>query len=360
MRTPFVVFVCSTFSDLSNERGAVLDSIRRLQLQHDSMEFFGARTKQPIETCLEEVRRSNILVVVVGHRYGTIVPELSISFSEAEYEEGYRLEKPCLVYIRDDNVPILPKHIERDPEKMRLLDRWKITLQKRHTIASFRDGQDLALQVAADLSRTIIEMEEAAKTRAEAQSQPAKTIFEELHEIITEALIQGASEPSLLSAIRRSISSVIAKEEQYLPSVFLSYATADKDIVRKVASGLTKEGIRVWFDESSIKPGSQWVREIERGLDSSDFIAFFISSNSMRRGWTQKELQIALHRQVSGERGAVLLPILLEQTEVPPLLRDIQWLDMTDKDVERGISNLVKTIRHHYRLKTLEKGLGSK
>ncbi len=36
----FTVFVCSTFSDLSQEREGVLDAIRRLKLQHDSMEFF--------------------------------------------------------------------------------------------------------------------------------------------------------------------------------------------------------------------------------------------------------------------------------------------------------------------------------
>jgi hypothetical protein len=72
----FTVFVCSTFSDLSQEREGVLDAIRRLKLQHDSMEFFGARAEQPIETCLQEVRASEVLVVIVGHRYGTIVPGL--------------------------------------------------------------------------------------------------------------------------------------------------------------------------------------------------------------------------------------------------------------------------------------------
>jgi hypothetical protein len=69
----FTVFVCSTFNDLSEERKGVLDAIQRLKLKHDSMEFFGARAEQPIETCLQEVRVSDILVVIVGHRYGSIV-----------------------------------------------------------------------------------------------------------------------------------------------------------------------------------------------------------------------------------------------------------------------------------------------
>ena len=56
------------------------------------------------------------------------LPAWEVSYSQAEYEEGVRLEKPCLVYLRDDDVPILPKYVERDPDKLRLLDAWKQTL----------------------------------------------------------------------------------------------------------------------------------------------------------------------------------------------------------------------------------------
>src|SRR3954452_21201377 len=95
------IFLCSTYSDLVTERQAVVGAIRELQLQHKAMEFFGARADRPIEVCLAGVAKSNILVVIVGHRYGSVVPGQSISFSEAEYKEAQRLNKPCLVYMRD-------------------------------------------------------------------------------------------------------------------------------------------------------------------------------------------------------------------------------------------------------------------
>jgi hypothetical protein len=66
MSAPFNVFVCSTFDDLEQEREAVLDAIRRVQQRHNAMEFFGARPEQPINVCLEEVRKSDLLVVIVG------------------------------------------------------------------------------------------------------------------------------------------------------------------------------------------------------------------------------------------------------------------------------------------------------
>jgi hypothetical protein len=163
MNSRTVVFVCSTYRDLVDEREAVMDAILRLQLQHDSMEFFGARADRPIETSLEEVRNSDILLVIVGHKYGTLVPELEISYSEAEYNEGYSLDKPCLVYLRSENAPVLPKDIERDPEKVLLLEAWKNKLQERHTVAAFKASEDLAVQVAADLGRKIRQLGDPAE-----------------------------------------------------------------------------------------------------------------------------------------------------------------------------------------------------
>ena len=66
MSDSFSVFVCSTFDDLEQEREAVLDAIRRVQQRHNAMEFFGARPGRPIDVCLDEVRKSDLLVVIVG------------------------------------------------------------------------------------------------------------------------------------------------------------------------------------------------------------------------------------------------------------------------------------------------------
>lgn len=346
MSASFTVFLCSTFSDLSQEREGVLDAIRRLKLQHDSMEFFGARAEQPIETCLQEVRASDVLVVIVGHRYGSIVPDLGISYSEAEYAEGFRLKKPCLVYMRDDNVPILPRHMERDPEKLKLLERWKETLQSRHTVSAFQDGGRLAVQVAADLARTIQDLEKVAKARATARTEGGTALLTEVTSVITDALGQGVPEASLLSAIRSSVSSLLVTMQKREPTVFLSYARTDSNVVQRVADGLAAAGVRVWLDTMSLKAGTNWMQEIERELSAADFVVFFISPNSVEGGWAMQELQVALHRQVSGEGGAVILPVILKDADVPPLLRQFQWVDLRGGNIEKGVAQLVDAIRH--------------
>jgi hypothetical protein len=346
MRTSLKVFLCSTYSDLVNERDAVLDAIRKLQHQHYSMEFFGARTNQPIETCLEEVRRSDVLVVIVGHRYGSLVPNIGISFTEAEYAEGHRLEKPCLVYFRDENVPILPKHIERDPQKIRLLEQFKETLSTRHTIAFFRDAHDLALRVAADLSHTAQALEQEA-VRIEQESISRSTVLGKIHEIFNGAIEKGVSESIVVSTFRQAIASLLKDEGKRRPLVFCSYSHANKEIVKAVASGLRDAGIDVWIDEQDITLGAGIADTISRGLDSADFLAFFISRHSMTSEWAIKELNIVISRRLSKRPSAVILPILLEDVEVPALLRDVKYLDLRDGNVSRAVSDLIKAINQH-------------
>lgn len=132
----------------------MLSAVERLGMQRGSMELFGAQTDRPIDVCLREVRQSDVLVVIVAHMYGTLIPGEQMSFSEAEYREGYSLGKPCLVYMKSDDVPTLPKHFELEAEKQDFLGKYKALLKARHTHSSYTDAATLAVQVVSDLART--------------------------------------------------------------------------------------------------------------------------------------------------------------------------------------------------------------
>jgi len=341
---PLTVFLCSTYSDLADERERILDAVRRLQLQHDSMEFFGARADLPIETCIAEVRRSDVLFVVVGHRYGSIVPGRDISYSEAEYQEGRRLGKPCLVYMRDEKSPILPKDFERDPEKLKKLDAWKTTLNLQHTVAAFNGASALAVQVTADLSRTIQALRENEQAKLKQRAGKLNPTHQELERILAGALDAGVQYPALLSAIRRAVSELLASSGRRRPTIFLSHASADKSIVRKVAQRLKTQGIEPWLDESELGLGDSLIQTIEAALDSSDFVAFFISNASMNSPWVRQEMNATISRKVSEKRGAIVIPILLDNTEIPPLLRDVICLDMRNGELDENVSRLTSAI----------------
>jgi len=360
MKNSLIVFICSTYSDLSAEREAVLEAIRKLQLQHDSMEFFGARSSLPLETCLEEVRRSDILVVIVGHKYGTLVPDKTISFSEAEYSEGYRLGKPCLVYLRDENVPILPKHIEREPQKIQALESFKERLKERHTVATFKGANDLAVSVAADLSRTVQALEETQRPQEQQSKDSGHNVIEEINKLIRHAIEKQISEYALLSAVNQAVTSLLVAEGKRAPFVFFSYSHMDREIVLPFASALRAEGIKVWIDQDAINMGQSISDEISHGLESADFLAFFISKNSINSRWAQMELNAIISRRIRDLRGPLVLPILLDDADIPALLRDRKYLDLRDHNIERGAQELLNSIQWHLKRNQAGEQIGLK
>jgi hypothetical protein len=77
--------------------------------------------------------------------------------------------------LRDDDVPILAKFVERDPDKLKLLEAWKQALNAQHTVAKFADWPALAVQVAADIGHFLLERQFAAQL---AETAAAKGVAE--------------------------------------------------------------------------------------------------------------------------------------------------------------------------------------
>jgi predicted Zn-dependent protease len=96
--------------------------------------------------------------------------------------------------LRDDDVPILPKHVERDADKLRLLDAWKQALNAKHTVAKFEDWPKLAVQVAADIGHFLLERQFAA--------QLAET-----------AAVKGVTEAPLREVLKRLGETEVAEAE---------------------------------------------------------------------------------------------------------------------------------------------------
>jgi TIR domain len=73
--------------------------------------------------------------------------------------------------------------------------------------------------------------------------------------------------------------------------VFVSHATEDKnDFVRPLVHRLTERGLKVWFDEFTLKVGDSLRRSIDRGLAASRFGIVVISPDFLRKEWPQREL----------------------------------------------------------------------
>jgi hypothetical protein len=97
-----------------------------------------------MDVSLAEVERSQVYVGIFAHRYGS-------GITEAEYREAIKNEHVCLIYLKDDDVPIHLTHMEHDPAKAERLRSLKKELKARHTISYFKNPDQLATQVVTDL-----------------------------------------------------------------------------------------------------------------------------------------------------------------------------------------------------------------
>lgn len=90
--------------------------------------------------------------------------------------------------------------------------------------------------------------------------------------------------------------------------VFISHASEDKDsIVRLLASELIKQGLKVWYDELTLRIGDSLRQKIDKGLARSRVGLVVLSPSFISKGWTNYELDGIVSRTVSGEQ--ILLPI---------------------------------------------------
>ena len=90
--------------------------------------------------------------------------------------------------------------------------------------------------------------------------------------------------------------------------VFISHASEDKDaIVRSLASALNDQGLKVWYDEFTLRIGDSLRQKIDRGLATSRVGLVVLSPSFISKGWTNYELDGIVTRTVSGEQ--ILLPI---------------------------------------------------
>lgn len=128
------------------------------------------------------------------------------------------------------------------------------------------------------------------------------------------------------------------------PHIFLSHSSNDKNIVRQLADDLMTCEVDVWLDEWEIETGDSIFNSINEGLDNSRYIALVISNSFIKSKWVSEEVQAAFARQVdSGEK--VVLPLIFENTDLPPLLKNKAYLSFID-NYYHSLTKLAAIVHH--------------
>lgn len=167
--SPWRIFVSSTKEDLIPYREAVETVLTGMEHIPLGMEYFVSSPDSPIDVCLATVRRSQLYIVIVGMRYGSIEEGSGKSFTELEYDEAVKNKIPVLAFIIDEEqCPILPKFVDVG-EKAEKLKQFKAKLNSSYLVSRFASIDNLKQLVEKSVRQAIdkISADKAEKNAAQ-------------------------------------------------------------------------------------------------------------------------------------------------------------------------------------------------
>ncbi len=116
-------------------------------------------------------------------------------------------------------------------------------------------------------------------------------------------------------------------------AIFLSYASQDAEAAKRICDALRAGGIEVWFDQSELRGGDAWDRQIRKQIHDCALFIPIISAATQGRleGYFRLEWKLAVDRShLMAAEKSFLLPIVADDTSeqgasVPDKFREVQW-----------------------------------
>ena len=89
---------------------------------------------------------------------------------------------------------------------------------------------------------------------------------------------------------------------------FICHASEDKaNVARPLAEMLQREGLKIWYDEFTLKIGDRLGRSIDNGLANSRYGIVIISPSFFLKEWPLMELEGLVAREIQGSK--IILPV---------------------------------------------------
>jgi hypothetical protein len=97
----------------------------------------------------------------------------------------------------------------------------------------------------------------------------------------------------------------------FIKTVFISHASADKPFVFRLAFELLSEGVPVWLDTWELGPGDPLIASLDSALNGGALVLVVMSSNAAATKWVKYEVQKTLETEERlGQR--LLVPVRID------------------------------------------------
>lgn len=133
------IFLSSTSYDLPEERNIAVRAIRQNYFPIN-MEHWGASPEKPREKILEELNQAAAVVLILGFKYGSLMDDEDISYTEFEFNKAKEEGLKILSFIKlgEDG----EWHNDEDDEKIKAkLNNFESKLQQHSTVDYFKAGE---------------------------------------------------------------------------------------------------------------------------------------------------------------------------------------------------------------------------
>ena len=150
----YQVFVSSTYTDLKDERRAVMQTLMEMDCIPAGMELFPALDEDQFEFIKRVVEDCDYYIIILGGRYGSL-SESGFSYTELEYDYAVSLGIKVIALVHEEPDLIPAKHVEATEElKQRLAD-FRQKVMSGRLVRFWKSTDQISGLVALSLSRTI-------------------------------------------------------------------------------------------------------------------------------------------------------------------------------------------------------------
>ena len=159
----YQIFISSTFTDLKEERKAIIEGLLNAKYIPAGMEMFAASNDEQFKYIKKIIDTCDYYVLIIGARYGNINSSTGKSFTEQEYD--YAIEKgiPVLAFLHDDpyNLPVE----KREDDKRDLLDEFRNKVSTGRLCKMWHTSSELVASVIISLGEEVADNPQLGWTR---------------------------------------------------------------------------------------------------------------------------------------------------------------------------------------------------
>lgn len=148
----YQIFVSSTYSDLKEEREAVIHALWRSKYIAVAMEQFPATDEAKLKYICRIIDESDYYVVIIRGKYGSLTND-GISFTEQECDYAIERKKPVLAFLFKSPGKLPVDDTEKDQEKSRKLDAFRKKLENRPGFVNYWENCDQLVNAIKDSIR---------------------------------------------------------------------------------------------------------------------------------------------------------------------------------------------------------------